>query len=318
MIPSRSSASRRAGERESGSLVALVNNLDGVFQRSVLQGAGEVAAARGLALEPLPLGGLPESEVDAALDGVLGVARGPASVQSGQSVEGRPQGVKQGQGILWAHGARGVLVLSNALADAALAKLAVAGLPVTLVSHYSAAPGQPTVMFDNRQGVKQLMRHVVADCGRRRPVYIGGDSSQLDGREREAAFRDELLRHDLRVPEGHMLVGGFTPGLARQALEGFTASGSDFDAVVAADYLMAIAAAETLREAGVRIPEDVVVVGYGDGPEAEAAGVTTVAADVVELGRRAARQLVAQLSPERPISGRTLLSTHLVRRASSC
>lgn len=289
----RASAARRAGGGEPGSLVALLNNLDGVFQRSVLQGAGEVAAAHGLSLSPLPLGGLSERELGAALDVVLGTARGAGS-------------------------ASGALVLSNALTDAELARLAAAGLPSTLVSHYSAAPGQPTVMFDNRQGVKQLMRHVVIDCGRRRPVFIGGDASQLDGREREAAFRDELLRHDLRVPPGHLLVGGFTPDLARRALTEFAAAGGDFDAVVAADYLMAIAAAETLRESGVRVPADVVVVGYGDGPEAVAAGVTTVAADVVELGRRAARQLVAQLTLERAISGRTLLSTHLVRRASSC
>ncbi|MBX3140404.1 MAG: substrate-binding domain-containing protein [Trueperaceae bacterium] len=292
----RAGTAWQVGAGQPGVLVALLNNLDGVFQRSVLQGAGEVAAAHGLSLEPVALGGLSAAEVGTLLERALGTARGARSAQ----------------------GARGALVLSSALGDADLARLAAAGLPVTLVSHHSAAPGQPTVMFDNHQGVKQLMQHVVSDCGRRRPVYIGGDASQLDSRERELAFRDELLRHDLRVPEGHMLVGGFTPDLARRALREFVAAGNDFDAVVAADYLMAIAAAETLGQAGVRVPDDVVVVGYGDGPEAEAAGVTTVAADVVELGRRAARQLVAQLSSERAIGGRTLLSTHLVRRASSC
>lgn len=301
----RAGTAWRAGAGRPGALVALLNNLDGVFQRSVLQGAGEVAAAHGLPLEPVALGGLSATEVGTLLDRALGTGRAA-------------QGEGGARGAQGAWVARGALVLSSALRDADLAKLAAAGLPVTLVSHHSAAPGQPTVMFDNHQGVKQLMQHVVSDCGRRRPVYIGGDASQLDSRERELAFRDELLRHDLRVPEGHMLVGGFTPDLARRALREFVAAGNDFDAVVAADYLMAIAAAETLGQAGVRVPDDVVVVGYGDGPEAEAAGVTTVAADVVELGRRAARQLVAQLSSERAIGGRTLLSTHLVRRASSC
>ncbi len=305
----RAGTAWQVGAGQPGVLVALLNNLDGVFQRSVLQGAGEVAAAHGLSLEPVALGGLSVAKLRAVLDGALGTAL--------DTTQG-PRGVRGAKRARGAQGVQGALVLSSALGDGDLVKLAAAGLPVTLVSHHSAAPGQPTVMFDNHQGVKQLMQHVVSDCGRRRPVYIGGDASQLDGRERELAFRDELLRHDLRVPEGHMLVGGFTPDLARRALREFVAAGNDFDAVVAADYLMAIAAAESLGQAGVRVPEDVVVVGYGDGPEAEAAGVTTVAADVVELGRRAARQLVAQLSSERALGGRTLLSTHLVRRASSC
>src|SRR5690606_24182799 len=93
----------------------------------------------------------------------------------------------------------------------------------------------------------------------------------------------------------NLLTGDFTPERAGQALQAFMGAGGQFDSVVAADYLMAIAAQRTLRAAGVKVPEEVAVVGYGDGPEAEAAGVTTVAADVVELGMRAARQLVAQL-----------------------
>jgi DNA-binding LacI/PurR family transcriptional regulator len=64
------------------------------------------------------------------------------------------------------------------------------------------------------------------------------------------------------------------------------------------------------------VPEDVVVLGFGDGPEAEAAGVTTVAADVVELGRRGARQLVGQLEGME-VKGLTLLSMALVARAST-
>lgn len=89
-----------------------------------------------------------------------------------------------------------------------------------------------------------------------------------------------------------------------------------FVSLLATAALMLGAAKDALLAASLRVPDDVVVVGFGDGPEADAAGVTTVAADVVDLGRRAARQLVAQLAGP-PLRGRTLLSTHLVRRSSS-
>ncbi len=73
---------------------------------------------------------------------------------------------------------------------------------------------------------------------------------------------------------------------------------------------------EVIRASGRRIPLDVAVVGFGDAPEAAQAGLTTVAADVSELGRRAARQLIGQIAGLR-IRGLTLLSTALIEREST-
>jgi len=274
-------------KRAAGTIAVLVNNLEGVFQLSVLQGAEEVAAANGFGLAAHPLVGL----------------RSPDAVRA-----------EVAEAI---SGASGVLVLANAVADDDLAVVAESGLPVTLISHRTQHLELPTMMFDNHQGVALLMQHVVEACGRRLPVFVGGDTSQLDGQERESAFRDEAVRHGLTVPPENYLRGEFTPRLAADALAAFLAGGGQCDAVIAADYLMAIEAQAVVLAAGLRVPDDLAVVGFGDGPEAEAAGVTTVAADVVELGRRAARQLMAQLSGQ-PLVGSTLLSTHLVRRSSSC
>jgi len=58
------------------------------------------------------------------------------------------------------------------------------------------------------------------------------------------------------------------------------------------------------------------VVGFGDGAEAQAAGLTTVAADVIELGRRAARQIIGQLNGLK-IAGQTIFSTQLIVRKTS-
>ena len=79
---------------------------------------------------------------------------------------------------------------------------------------------------------------------------------------------------------------------------------------------MAEAAMNVIKASGQRIPDDVAVVGFGDGPEAAQAGLTTVAADVTELGRRAARQLIGQIEGLR-IRGLTLLSTELIERATT-
>jgi DNA-binding LacI/PurR family transcriptional regulator len=209
----------------------------------------------------------------------------------------------------------GVIVIANAAPPDLLRTIFESGIPLSLVSHRDPDLPIPAVIADNTQGIAELVRHVVEDCQRRELVYIGGLPGQLDGDERAAAFAREVLRYNLTVT--HSLRGDFDPDIAAGSLRDLIASGATFDAVIAADYLMGIAAVDTLRAAGLRVPEDVCVVGFGDAPEAEATGLTTVAANVAEQGRRAARQLITQSEGYR-MSGTTVLAVQLVIRETCC
>ncbi len=265
-------------------LSLIANDPTGVFQTSVIRGALEVARASSLDLfvcEPGPGG-----DVD------LESARASA----------------------------GTLVLASVLDDAALGVLSGGGHPVSLISHECPDPALPAVLHDNRQGMRQLLDHLVLDCGRFSPVFVRGEPSQLDAIEREQAFRESLMRHALPIREDRFIRGDFEPAIAAASIRAHLESGARFDSVVVTDYLMAISILSELERFGLAVPEEVTVVAFGDGPEAAAAGLSTVAADVVELGRRGARQLVAQLDGDRkgtPLRGRTLLSTTLVERATS-
>ena len=259
----------------------LTNDSGAVFQKAVVKGASGLLEAAGRTTRVIEIGPLaPPTELPPALSGT-----------------------------------DGALVLASALRERSLAELDDRVGGVTLVSHVAEDAQIPAVLHDNVQGIRQLVEHLVAE-GRRSFVYVRGDLTQVDGRQREAAFREEALRHGLDVSEARFLEGGFVPGVASGSVSELVRRGERFDAVVAADYLMAIEAIGALRDAGLDVPGRVSVVGFGDGPEAEKAGLTVVAADVEELGRRAARQLLAQLDGGR-ITGHTLLSTRLVVRETS-
>lgn len=210
----------------------------------------------------------------------------------------------------------GLLVIAAIASDDVLRELAATGLPMSLVSHSVADSPIPAVIPDNEAGIRQLMAHVIGDCGRRRLVFIQGHMGQNDGITRDRAFRESLIRHDLPDDAATTIPGGFQPEVATASLAQLVEARHDFDAVVAADYLMAVAAVDVLRAAGLRIPEDVCVAGFGDGVEAEAAGVTTVAANVRELGLRACRQLIGQIRGL-PIRGITVLATELIQRETT-
>lgn len=257
------------------------NDASKVFQSSVIAGAREVAERAGLSLE------------------VHELPRPPA---------------ESSVAIAMATATRGSLVLANVLGDAVLSELAKSGHAVTLVSHRPPGLGVASVQHDNRQGMRQLVEHLVG-AGRSHFVYVGGNREQLDGVERERYFREELMRHSLEVPPERFLRGDFRPDRAAASMRALLERDAPLDAVVAADYLMAIAVMRTLRTAGMSVPEDVSVVGFGDGPEAARAGLTVVGADVVELGRRSARQLIAQVQAGR-LRGHTLIRTRLMVRGS--
>jgi LacI family transcriptional regulator len=209
----------------------------------------------------------------------------------------------------------GLLVIANALSDSSLQTLYDTGIPITLVSHRAEQIPISAIIQNNIDGISQLVDYLIDDCGRREIVFIMGDMNQHDGIERERVFQQSMMRHDLVVPATHILRGDFERDIAAASLTHFIEQGHAFDAVVAADFLMGVAVLDVLAQAAISVPDDVCVVGFGDGPEAEAAGLTTVGADVIEMGRRAARQLLAQINGQR-FAGITWLNTELIERSS--
>ena len=206
---------------------------------------------------------------------------------------------------------QGVLVIANAASNRFLQEMHNTGVPITLVSHQVPGSSIPAVFSNNAQGIAALVTHLVKRCGRRRLVYVGGIADQIDAIQREMAFADEVMRHNLK--ETHFLEGAFSAQVAVESLRRWRESGTPFDAVLAADYLMAIAIVEDLRASRIAVPEQVAVVGFGNGTEAEDIGLTTVSADITELGQHAARQLIRQIEGLR-IRGTTTLSVELVVR----
>lgn len=206
----------------------------------------------------------------------------------------------------------GVLVIANPVSDSFIQSIHHSGKPVSLVSHQIA--GIPGVVSNNSEGIAKLVQHLVQECGRRQFVFINGNLAQKDGVERQHVFRQELMRYNL--PDADFLDGDFEPEIAMQSLHAFLAETPPFDALVAADYLMARAALGVLADYGYRVPAEVSVVGFGDGVEAAEVGLTTVAADVIELGKRSIRQLIGQIQGL-SIVGTTVLSVDLIIRETS-
>jgi DNA-binding LacI/PurR family transcriptional regulator len=116
------------------------------------------------------------------------------------------------------------------------------------------------------------------------------------------------------------LIGQFNANTAKEAVVAFLETGREFDAIFAADDESASGAMMALREAGLRIPEDIAVVGFDDTLLAAhlTPPLTTVHAPIEQAGRQAVSQLI-HLIEGAPTEAVTLLPTEVVvRRSCGC
>jgi len=212
----------------------------------------------------------------------------------------------------------GLLIGEGILAPQVLAKLAKR-LPLVVVAGDTSQRGVDVVSADNWAGAHALLEHLVADHGRRRLFHIDGPATAPDAQERRAAMQAVIAAHP-----GTELVGSFT-GLfsvlsGRDGATAMLKAGGDLpDALVCANDQMAIGALHALADKGIRVPDDIAVVGFDDANWATALRppLTVVTQPTYEIGRIAAELLLRRIDGERFAPRRVVLRAQLVQRGSS-
>ncbi len=206
----------------------------------------------------------------------------------------------------------GLVVMAPHLSEEELARALPAGLPSMLVNTRGLTGQYPAIHLDNFSGVRAVVDHL-AGLGRRRLVHIAGPAENIDALERADAFRKCAGEHGL---ESMIVQGDFEEESGAAAINALLAAGHRFDGVFAANDNMAIGALETLRRAGLRVPEDVAVVGFDDIPISAHLGLSTVRVRIAELGQRALARLLDGIGGG-PQSGDELHAPELVIRATT-
>lgn len=208
----------------------------------------------------------------------------------------------------------GMIIMAPQLSAAELSLALPAGLPAVLVnspdeaSHYN-------LRIDNRGGVMLMIRHLIAN-GRKRIVHLSGDPHNLDAAERAQAYIDALATLAPDMPP-RVLQGDFTDESGERLVQQMLSDGSDFDAILAANDMMALGALQALRTVGVQVPAHVAVTGFDDVPMARYLGLTTVRVDMVGIGARAVSRLIQEIEGDAPPPQLERLPPALIARATT-
>ncbi|WP_445524422.1 LacI family DNA-binding transcriptional regulator [Streptomyces cyslabdanicus] len=225
---------------------------------------------------------------------------------------------------LAAHRVDGVLLVSVHADDPLPDMLAQLEIPAVISGPRSAGETLPSVDSDNYGGARSAVEHLLAH-GCRTIAHITGHLDVYGAQRRVDGYREALRDAGQEVDELLVAQGDFTEGGGRRAMARLLEHRPDLDAVFAASDVTAAGARQVLREAGLRIPDDVALVGYDDSAIARHMDppLTSVRQPIEEMGRAMIDLLLHEIADRRPAVSRELerkqlvLPTELVVRTSS-
>lgn len=206
----------------------------------------------------------------------------------------------------------GVVLGTSRMSDSAI-RVAAKQRPTVVLNR--VLTGIPSVVTDNARGMRRAVEHL-GELGHRTIAYAAGpEASWADGM-RWRAMREAAHELDLRV----LRLGPFEPTLGGGLAAAPAVVQSPATAVVAYNDLIAIGLMQGLARDGVRVPQDLSVVGFDNifGSELCSPTLTTVAAPLAALGQYAVRTLLQEMHSRTPRTVRpALLPAQLLVREST-
>lgn len=192
------------------------------------------------------------------------------------------------------------------------------GVPVVAIDPHTGPTGLPTVDSDNHGGAIIGTQHLL-ELGHRRIAFVGGRADLESSRLREQGFRAAMADAGVPVDDDLVRAGDYRKESSREPVRELLSLPDRPTAVFAANDLSAMAALEVARELGLRVPQDVSVIGFDDIPESAQTEppLTTVHQPIQQLGAAAITLLTALLDGDEVREPHVRLPTSLVRRGST-
>lgn len=186
----------------------------------------------------------------------------------------------------------GIVILSSIIGPSDVRTLA-ARVPVVTIGQNTRAPNTLGVLTDNELGGYLATRHLL-ELGHRRIVHVGGLGHRASAAARAAGYRRALDEAGVPFDPRLVVAGQYSELSGVAAVAHLFEVGVDFTAVFAANDQSAAGVALGLHRRGIRVPDDVSLVGFDDtGPARYAIPpLTTVRVPLYEMGRLAARGLL--------------------------
>lgn len=272
----------------SGTIGVVLPNVANPFYSEVLRGMGDIAAQRGFHL--------------LLVNGDLSVTK-----------------EAEGFEVLRQKQVDGVIYTSGMITPRHRAIFAELRRPVALAATHDPETETPAVLVDSRRGAALAVEHL-ADLGHRAVAVINGPlSDPIGGLPRWEGYVSAAEHRNIAIPAGFTAEGDFRLESGYQAMMQILSRGAPPTAVVAASDLMAIGALNALLDFGLRVPEEVSVIGFDNIwlSGAVRPGLTTVAQPMYDIGARAVALLLRALGGQTTQPTEWIVPHMMIRKSTA-
>jgi DNA-binding LacI/PurR family transcriptional regulator len=226
-----SAAARSLKTNRSQALGVIVSNIDDPFFGEILQGIEEVAQENGYSL------------FMAASQHDIEKERHIVQVMRERRVDG-------------------VIICSALFSTEQSSQFAKYGVPIVVVNNQSAETYRYSIYHDDMDGASQVTRHLI-ELGHKRIAYLGNASAGRTNIDRYNGFEQEMKAHGLIVLPGYRHdVDGNRPEKGLSGIDFLLASPERPSAIVCYNDMIATGVLQGLKNAGLRVPEDISVTGF--------------------------------------------------------
>ncbi|HEV7331302.1 MAG TPA: LacI family DNA-binding transcriptional regulator [Flavisolibacter sp.] len=193
-------------------------------------------------------------------------------------------------------------------------------IPIIFFDRVAEFGHSTSIVINNQKAAFDVTRHLISQ-GCRRIVHITAASSQNVYADRLQGYKQALEASQIQFEEKYVLTGNLSLEAGKKAAEIILKMDARPDAIFVANDNCAVGCMLTLKEAGIRIPEDMAVAGFNNDPVSQVIepNLTTINYPGYEMGEVAARQLIHHLKSGQPVqtTNSVILRSELIIRAST-
>ena len=203
----------------------------------------------------------------------------------------------------------GVIIVASAAAEF------ITNAPIVAVDPHVVNPNYPSVQGTNYHGSLEVMEYLIGR-GHRRIGFISGRQDVGSAGRRLKGYRDALANAGIELDEELITPGDFTQKIGYKYARQLLKLSNPPTAIFAANDQSAIGVFEAAEELGIRIPDDLSVVGFDNISEAKYLGLTTVDQFLADMGYVAVQMLIKLIGGELLELETYKMQTKLVERNS--
>jgi DNA-binding LacI/PurR family transcriptional regulator len=194
------------------------------------------------------------------------------------------------------------------------------GIPIVFFNRVTYELQVPKVVVNDYEAAFAVVEHLI-HTGRKRIAHLAGPDCLLISKNRLNGYRDALLKHQLPVAEELIIPYDLTIDKVKPCIEALLGLPEPPDALFAINDPTAIEAMLVIKSKGLRIPQDLSVVGFSNdlGASLIEPGLTTIDQPTHEIGRSAIKVLLdmMEVEPEKWKAFTMVLNAELIKRGSS-